>query len=108
MEEIAMDQKGQPTHEERVRLRAYEIWLNEGRPDGRDARHWEMAREAIGYDDAARSTLEPAPEIKSRRAAAADAAPAADQVSFKSNGNPSEPSMAASGSAKSKPRRKAL
>jgi hypothetical protein len=107
MEEIAMDEKGQPTHEERVRLKAYEIWLNEGRPEGRDARHWEMAREAIGYDDAARSTLEPEPEIKTRRGGSADAAPAPEQVSFKSNGNPSEPSMAASGSTK-KPRRKGL
>ena len=103
-----MDEKGQPTHEERVRLKAYEIWLNEGRPEGRDARHWEMAREAVGYDDATRSTLEPAPEIKMNRGGAPDAALAPDQVSFKSNGNPSEPSMAASASAKSKSRRKAL
>ena len=47
-----MIDKAHPTHDERVRLKAYEIWLNEGRPEGRDARHWEMAREAIGYDDA--------------------------------------------------------
>ena len=49
----------QHSHEERVRLRAYEIWLNEGRPEGRDARHWEMAREIVGYEDAHRSTLVP-------------------------------------------------
>ena len=103
-----MDEKGQPTHEERVRLKAYEIWLNEGRPEGRDARHWEMAREAIGYDDAARSTLEPAPEIKRGRGVTPESGLAPEQVSFKSNGNPSEPSMAASGAAKAKPRRKAL
>jgi hypothetical protein len=47
------------SHEERVRLKAYEIWLNEGKPEGRDQRHWEMAREAIGYEDARLSTLEP-------------------------------------------------
>jgi hypothetical protein len=58
-----MIDKAHPTHDERVRLKAYEIWLNEGRPEGRDARHWEMAREAVGYDDALRSTLQPAGEI---------------------------------------------
>jgi|SRR5215207_2142330 hypothetical protein len=49
----------QHSHEERVRLRAYEIWLNEGKPEGRDQRHWEMAREIVGYEDAHRSTLMP-------------------------------------------------
>jgi hypothetical protein len=49
----------QHSHDERVRLRAYEIWLNEGRPEGRDQRHWEMAREIVGYEDAHRSTLVP-------------------------------------------------
>jgi hypothetical protein len=47
------------SHEERVRLKAYEIWLNEGKPEGREQRHWEMAREMIGYEDARLSTLVP-------------------------------------------------
>jgi hypothetical protein len=47
------------SHEERVRLKAYEIWLNEGKPEGREQRHWEMAREMIGYEDAHLSTLVP-------------------------------------------------
>jgi hypothetical protein len=47
------------THEERIRLKAYEIWLNEGKPEGRDERHWAMARELVGYEDAHRSTLQP-------------------------------------------------
>jgi len=29
--------------EQRIRELAYEIWLSEGRPEGQDARHWEMA-----------------------------------------------------------------
>jgi hypothetical protein len=49
----------QHSHEERVRLRAYEIWLNEGKPEGREQRHWEMAREIVGYEDAYQSTLVP-------------------------------------------------
>lgn len=48
------------SHNERIRMKAYEIWLNEGRPEGRDQRHWEMARELVGHDDAHRSTLQPA------------------------------------------------
>jgi len=37
---------------QRIRLKAYEIWLREGCPDGSDARHWEMARRFIAGEDA--------------------------------------------------------
>ena len=30
--------------EDRIRLRAYEIWEEEGRPDGRAEEHWRMAK----------------------------------------------------------------
>jgi hypothetical protein len=30
--------------EHRIRLRAYEIWEEEGRPDGRAEDHWRMAK----------------------------------------------------------------
>lgn len=33
--------------EAQVRERAYEIWESEGRPDGRDAAHWERAEREI-------------------------------------------------------------
>jgi hypothetical protein len=33
--------------DQRIRERAYLIWLDEGRPEGRDKQHWEIAREAI-------------------------------------------------------------
>ena len=52
----------QHSHEERIRLKAYEIWLLEGQPEGRDAYHWNMAREAIGHEDAYFSTLKPNPD----------------------------------------------
>ncbi|QXI30686.1 DUF2934 domain-containing protein [Pseudomonas vanderleydeniana] len=32
------------TEEKRIREFAYQIWESEGRPDGQEARHWEMAR----------------------------------------------------------------
>lgn len=33
--------------EQRIRDRAYAIWLEEGRPNGRDADHWFQAERAI-------------------------------------------------------------
>lgn len=33
--------------EEQIRLRAYEIWENEGYPNGQDLRHWEQAEQEI-------------------------------------------------------------
>jgi hypothetical protein len=33
--------------DERIRERAYQIWLSEGQPIGRDADHWERARQQI-------------------------------------------------------------
>jgi hypothetical protein len=37
--------------EERIRAKAYQIWLEEGCPDGRDEAHWEMARELVAIED---------------------------------------------------------
>jgi len=54
-----MTQNSEHSHDERVRLKAYEIWLNEGRPEGRDDRHWEMARELVGQQDAEKLALIP-------------------------------------------------
>lgn len=33
--------------EQRIRERAYQIWLDEGQPDGRDKDHWEQAKTEI-------------------------------------------------------------
>jgi hypothetical protein len=37
--------------EDRIRLRAYCIWLAEGKPEGRHLVHWEAAREAIAGEE---------------------------------------------------------
>ncbi|WP_181706695.1 DUF2934 domain-containing protein [Chthonobacter rhizosphaerae] len=37
--------------EERVQKRAYEIWEEEGRPDGRAAEHWDQACRDLGVQD---------------------------------------------------------
>jgi hypothetical protein len=41
--------------EERIRQRAYEIWEREGKPDGREAEHWDKAAAEI---DAERESTE--------------------------------------------------
>lgn len=38
------------TKQERIRLRAYEIWCEEGRPDGRDMENWLKACDEIETD----------------------------------------------------------
>jgi hypothetical protein len=86
----------QHSHDERVRLRAYEIWLNEGKPEGRDQRHWEMAREIIGYEDAHRSTLVPT---------GASGEPVEPSVSFQSQGD--LPTLTDQGDSKPGPSRSA-
>lgn len=43
----------QPSTEQRIRERAYQIWEDEGHPHGRDQDHWRQARNelAIGDDE---------------------------------------------------------
>ena len=48
--------------EERVRRRAYKIWMEEGCPDGRAQVHWDMARELVAIEDNLHSTLQPVPK----------------------------------------------
>ena len=45
----------QPPSEDRVRVLAYQLWLEEGRPEGRAEHHWfkacEMAQQGIVIPD---------------------------------------------------------
>ena len=47
--------------EQRIRERAYRMWLDEGRPEGRDAAHWDMASELVAIEENQRDTLKPNP-----------------------------------------------
>ena len=40
------------SYEDRIRAKAYEIWVAEGMPDGRDLAHWALAERAIALEDA--------------------------------------------------------
>src|SRR5689334_23583134 len=53
--------------EQRIRERAYRIWEEEGRPEGRDREHWERARFLVGIEDNPAAGLEENPIIEDRR-----------------------------------------
>ena len=53
-----------------VRSRAYQIWENEGRPDGRDLWHWLEAERQIQSDTGAGGDRRPRATPPSRRTAA--------------------------------------
>jgi DUF2934 family protein len=39
-----------PITEERIRERAYRLWLEEGQPEGKASEHWEKARELLALE----------------------------------------------------------
>jgi hypothetical protein len=48
-------------HQQRVRERAYQIWLDRNCPEGRADDHWNEARELVAIEDSYRDTLKPNP-----------------------------------------------
>ena len=49
-------------HEQRIALRAYHLWEQEGRPDGRAEEYWERARILTGIADSAGAGQLPNPQ----------------------------------------------
>jgi hypothetical protein len=49
------------TFEDRVRQRAYRLWVEEGCPEGRSDVHWDKARELVAIEENHKLTLRPAP-----------------------------------------------
>ena len=45
--------------EQRIRERAFKIWIEQGQPEGHDIEHWELAKFAIAEEDGQESTLVP-------------------------------------------------
>ncbi len=45
----------------RIRERAYHLWEEDGRPEGRDMEYWERARELVGIEESAGAGLLPNP-----------------------------------------------
>ncbi len=48
-------------HDQRVRERAYRLWIEEGQPEGRADEHWDMARELVAIEENYKDTLKPNP-----------------------------------------------
>jgi hypothetical protein len=46
--------------QQRIRERAFQIWVEEGQPEGRDKEHWELAKFAIAEQDGQAASLVPA------------------------------------------------
>src|SRR6056297_3181919 len=44
-------------NEDRIRERAYRIWVEEGRPEGRAEEQWEMARELVAIEESQDTAL---------------------------------------------------
>ncbi len=81
------------TDDKRVREFAYQIWESEGKPQGQEARHWEMARKLAEAE-----ALAPK---KSPKASASKAA--AKPAASKANGALDGAASAAKPKAKAKP-----
>jgi alpha-beta hydrolase superfamily lysophospholipase len=74
------------TDEKRVREFAYQIWESEGKPEGQEARHWEMARKLAEAETltpgkpSKTSTTKAAPKATSKATSKAKPAAAAPVV----------------------------
>ena len=49
--------------EQRIRERAYKIWEDAGRPEGRQLEHWDLAKFAIAEQDALPTMTMKAPSL---------------------------------------------
>lgn len=73
---------------EYIRVAAYYIWENEGRPQGRDAEIWAMAEKSLKKPAAKKAAAKPAAKKEpAKKAAPAKKAPA-KKVATKSKINP--------------------
>lgn len=54
------------TNEARIREVAHRLWEQEGRPEGREEAHWEMARELVAIEENQRQATKPNPVAQSR------------------------------------------
>ena len=46
--------------EDRIRAKAFDLWIAEGRPFGRHQQHWDAAKEILAIEDSQKETLRPA------------------------------------------------
>jgi hypothetical protein len=66
-------QQIRPEHEDLVRARAYQFWLDEGRPHGRHEIHWQKAVASVSAEvipDVTPVAVEAAPAVAAAKAKA--------------------------------------
>ena len=74
------------TNEKRIREFAYQIWESEGKPEGQETRHWDMAHKLAQAE-----ALAPAKPQASKAPAKAAAKPAAKVAAAKKPRAPRKP-----------------
>ena len=55
-----MNERDEQEYRERIRRRAYQLWDQEGRPEGRADVHWDQAAELVAIEENHRLALQPA------------------------------------------------
>jgi hypothetical protein len=95
--------------EKRIREFAYQIWESEGRPEGQEARHWEMAcslanAEAGTVSDAPQKPKRARSSAKTEAAAAAQPAEEVEKPAKKARTTKSKAESAAPAKAEKTPR----
>lgn len=53
-----------------IRKIAYRLWVEDGRPDGEDRRHWDRAKEIWAFEHAGEEPAEARPQARPAEAAA--------------------------------------
>lgn len=94
------------TDEQRIRELAYQIWESEGRPEGEEARHWQMAVKLLGSEQ--KGELQPTPEKKPaprKPRSKAASAPANDETQIEKPALLGKPAGAGKSSDTAKPAR---
>lgn len=81
-----------------ISQRAYELWENEGRPEGSDQRHWFQAEQQLRENGQSSSRNSDVTPLKGTRAAAA-----VEKSTVKSNSSPTSTTTASLGSSSPKP-----
>lgn len=90
------------TDEKRIREFAYEIWEAEGKPEGQEARHWEMARKLLDPD--AQEQHPPVPPARSLSKPTEVATSTASMPKAAKSSAPKKPRTAAKASAAKAPK----
>jgi len=63
--ETARSDTVEDDREQRIRSKAYQIWMDEGCPEGRAEAHWDMATELVAIEENYASTLKPVQDAAS-------------------------------------------